>query len=222
MSWKRGLTTVVGGAAAVFAGNKAGDIVFGDEKPSRIAQLPLQGRSDRYERDQPVYDFHWEKPSQEIALNKDQWRQFPLESRLTIGPDAQVLRFQLPSAHSRMGIKTCGFVLLRFKNSEGKYIVRPYTPVNMDWETGKVDIMVKKYPNSKMGSHCHNLKIGEHIEIKGPFEKYELKPNSHATIGCIAGGSGITPMYQVCVCSVIGSHNSFLNKQNITGNDVLL
>eukprot|EP01060_Flectonema_neradi_P000243 TRINITY_DN10175_c0_g3_i1.p1 TRINITY_DN10175_c0_g3~~TRINITY_DN10175_c0_g3_i1.p1 ORF type:complete len:343 (+),score=43.12 TRINITY_DN10175_c0_g3_i1:75-1031(+) len=196
MSWKSYLGTVVGTSIAVFAGNKAGDMVFGDEGTKQRYNRPLEGRADRFERDHPIYDFHWEKPRQEVALSKDEWRGFPLQTRLTIGPDAQVLRFQLPNSHMRMGMRTCGFVLLRYKDSDGKFVVRPYTPVSMDWETGKIDIMVKKYPGSKMGTHCHDLKIGQHIEIKGPFDKYILHPDMHATIGCIAGGSGVTPMYQ--------------------------
>ena len=32
---------------------------------------------------------------------------------------------------------------------------------------------------------------------QGPFKKFEYKPNEKKEIGMIAGGSGITPMYQV-------------------------
>jgi cytochrome-b5 reductase len=35
------------------------------------------------------------------------------------------------------------------------------------------------------------------VEVKGPFQKFAYKANEWESIGMIAGGTGITPMYQV-------------------------
>eukprot|EP01059_Diplonema_ambulator_P011383 TRINITY_DN21333_c0_g1_i1.p1 TRINITY_DN21333_c0_g1~~TRINITY_DN21333_c0_g1_i1.p1 ORF type:complete len:217 (+),score=59.81 TRINITY_DN21333_c0_g1_i1:350-1000(+) len=96
-----------------------------------------------------------------------------------------------------MGMEVAGYILLRFRDTDGKYVVRPYTPITMDWEFGHFDLCVKKYPDGKMGQHLANMAVGERIEVQGPFPKLEIQPNDYAKIGLIAGGSGITPCWQV-------------------------
>ncbi|KIO33806.1 hypothetical protein M407DRAFT_65103 [Tulasnella calospora MUT 4182] len=41
------------------------------------------------------------------------------------------------------------------------------------------------------------MKPGQSIGIKGPFPKTPYKENQYEHVGMIAGGSGLTPMYQV-------------------------
>jgi cytochrome-b5 reductase len=45
--------------------------------------------------------------------------------------------------------------------------------------------------------HIFDMKVGEHLEMKGPFQKIEYTANMKSAIGMVAGGTGITPMYQV-------------------------
>lgn len=61
-----------------------------------------------------------------------------------------------------------------------------------------MDILVKKYKNGPMSTHIHNLKPGDKLEFKGPLPKYPWSPNKHEHIALLAGGTGITPMYQLC------------------------
>jgi len=49
----------------------------------------------------------------------------------------------------------------------------------------------------RLHRHIGQLKVGDTLEFKGPFQKFEYKPNMKKYIGMIAGGSGITPMLQV-------------------------
>ena len=48
-----------------------------------------------------------------------------------------------------------------------------------------------------MSSHIHSLKPGQTLAFKGPIPKYSWQPNKHDHITLIAGGTGITPMYQL-------------------------
>jgi len=48
-----------------------------------------------------------------------------------------------------------------------------------------------------MTDHIFNLKTGEELQFKGPIPKFDYKPNQFESIALIAGGSGITPMWQV-------------------------
>ena len=48
-----------------------------------------------------------------------------------------------------------------------------------------------------MSEHIHSMKPGEQLEMKGPIPKYPWQANKHDHIACIAGGTGITPMWQL-------------------------
>ena len=48
-----------------------------------------------------------------------------------------------------------------------------------------------------MSEHIHALKEGDTLSFKGPIPKYPWSPNKHNHITLIAGGTGITPMYQL-------------------------
>ena len=41
------------------------------------------------------------------------------------------------------------------------------------------------------------VKAGDSIELKGPFQKFAYEANQWKSVGLIAGGTGITPMYQL-------------------------
>lgn len=48
-----------------------------------------------------------------------------------------------------------------------------------------------------MSEHLHNMNPEQRLEFKGPIPKYPWSPNKHDHIALIAGGTGITPMYQL-------------------------
>ena len=62
---------------------------------------------------------------------------------------------------------------------------------------GHLDLVVKRYPGGKMSEHLDSLAVGESLNFKGPIPKYPWEANKHSHIGLIAGGTGITPMYQL-------------------------
>lgn len=48
-----------------------------------------------------------------------------------------------------------------------------------------------------MSEHMHSMKPGDTLDVKGPIPKYPMAINKHDHITMIAGGTGITPMWQV-------------------------
>lgn len=48
-----------------------------------------------------------------------------------------------------------------------------------------------------MSEHMHNMEPGQRLDMKGPIPKYPWEANKHNHIALIAGGTGITPMYQL-------------------------
>ena len=62
---------------------------------------------------------------------------------------------------------------------------------------GYLDLIVKKYPNGPMSTHLHDMEPNQRLSFKGPIPKYAWEENKHSHITLIAGGTGITPMYQL-------------------------
>ena len=87
---------------------------------------------------------------------------------------------------------------------DGATVARPYTPISTRDQTAYAEFVVKKYPprtDGKPGglaAHLCSLKPEvDSIKMKGPWKKIAYEPNKWEHIGMIAGGSGITPMFQV-------------------------
>jgi len=58
--------------------------------------------------------------------------------------------------------------------------------------------MVKQYPNGKASTYLHSLKPGDSLYFLTPVSLgYRWTPNQHPSITLIAGGAGITPIYQL-------------------------
>jgi len=102
-------------------------------------------------------------------------------------------------------------------------VCRKYTPISTIFEKGKFELLIKvyykdvhpKFPlGGKMSQYLNDLAIGESIKVRGPFGKLnyrgdgafkiltKFKPptyteKAYKKVGMIAGGTGITPFYQV-------------------------
>ena len=48
-----------------------------------------------------------------------------------------------------------------------------------------------------MSTQLHNMNPGQRLDFKGPIPKYAWEANKHNHIALIAGGTGITPMWQL-------------------------
>lgn len=60
-----------------------------------------------------------------------------------------------------------------------------------------MQLLIKRYPNGPMSTHIHSLKPGDSLDLKAPLPKYPWEANKHEHIALLAGGTGITPMYQL-------------------------
>lgn len=90
---------------------------------------------------------------------------------------------------------------------------------------GYMDLIVKKYEGGAMSTHMFDMVPGQRLDFKGPLPKYPWKANKHDHIALISGGTGITPMYQLC--RAIFSNPEDKTKvtlvfANVTEEDILL
>ncbi|KAK1238277.1 hypothetical protein MKX07_006423 [Trichoderma sp. CBMAI-0711] len=136
------------------------------------------------------------------------------------------VRFDLPEKDQVSGLHVASAILTKFKAPDAeKATLRPYTPISDEDDRGFIDLLVKKYPNGPMSTHIHSLKVGDSLAIKGPLPKYPWTENKHEHIALIAGGTGITPMYQL-VRAIFKNPNDktkvTLVFGNVTKEDILL
>lgn len=65
-------------------------------------------------------------------------------------------------------------------------------------DPGFIELLVKRYPGGKQSTHLHAMQPGDSIVmIRGVPPGYRWTANQHAHVALVAGGAGITPVYQL-------------------------
>eukprot|EP01065_Artemidia_motanka_P022325 TRINITY_DN2652_c1_g1_i1.p1 TRINITY_DN2652_c1_g1~~TRINITY_DN2652_c1_g1_i1.p1 ORF type:complete len:351 (+),score=102.00 TRINITY_DN2652_c1_g1_i1:106-1158(+) len=158
--------------------------------------VPNEEVLPRYEKTKPITHFEVGVEIKD-SFSPDEYRRFPMQWSRDLNHDTKYCRFVLPTLRHSTGMDLASCIVVRCKDSDGKVVERPYTPISQSYQYGFFDLVVKKYPTGKMGNHIHSLAPGDSLDVKGPFQKLKIGFNEFDTIGMVAGGSGITPMYQV-------------------------
>ncbi|KAJ5729129.1 oxidoreductase NAD-binding domain-containing protein [Penicillium malachiteum] len=121
-----------------------------------------------------------------------------LESSHQVNDNTKRLLFQLPDPNFNAGLGLTSFILIFHKPASGWLpVIRPYTPINNFNELGYIELLVKKYPNGPASSHLHSLKPGDTLSVRAPMTSFKWKPNEFESVNLIAGGAGITPIFQL-------------------------
>lgn len=162
-----------------------------------------------------------EKP----AFSQEQFQPYKLVQIDEETHDTKRFRFALASNKTRLDLPVASCITLRYVDAQGKEVMRPYTPINLVEDEGHFDLVVKCYPKSQMGSHLFSLKVGDSIDVKGPWHTFDVKPGQYTKIGMIAGGTGLTPMFQILHNVLHAPGNTTmvtLLYSNKTADDILL
>ncbi|KAI9730675.1 MAG: NADH-cytochrome b5 reductase [Cirrosporium novae-zelandiae] len=137
-------------------------------------------------------------PSACLTGGDQGWVGLKLASVENINHNTKKFRFEFPDKDNVSGMHITSALLTKFKGPEmQKPVIRPYTPVSDEDQCGYLDLIVKVYPNGPMSEHMHSMIPGQQLDFKGPLTKYPWVANKHSHITLIAGGTGITPMYQL-------------------------
>ncbi|KAL9109594.1 MAG: hypothetical protein Q9227_005774 [Pyrenula ochraceoflavens] len=111
-------------------------------------------------------------PSRPKTFNGGWFKTLTLHSVEEVNHNVKKFKFELPDKNAVSGLEPC------------------YTP-------GYVEFLIKRYPNGKSSEYLHSLKPGATISARGPLPTYPWKPNQHSHVVLLAGGAGITPIYQL-------------------------
>ncbi|KAL4882952.1 hypothetical protein BJY04DRAFT_206617 [Aspergillus karnatakaensis] len=129
-------------------------------------------------------------------LNPRQWRPFTLTAKTLVAPNVYRLVFALPQSTDILGLPTGQHVALR-ATINSVTVQRSYTPISNNTDTGRLELLIKVYPQGALTQYLSSMSIGETIDIRGPKGAMKYSPAYAKNIGMIAGGTGITPMYQL-------------------------
>jgi cytochrome-b5 reductase len=190
------------------------------------------------------------KKTKVFLKGDDQWVKVYLEDVRPISHDSKIFVFGFPDKNMELGLHLGAHVLFRAtiptaENPKGETIVRKYTPTSKYNVKGKIELPIKVYyknvhpgfpEGGKMTQYLDSLKIGSELEISGPkgrlrylgrgkFKIENEDPFTVKNLGVIAGGTGITPGFQL-IQYIIEEEKGIVNLSllyaNKTEEDILL
>ncbi|KAI1369604.1 hypothetical protein F5Y08DRAFT_350281 [Xylaria arbuscula] len=130
-------------------------------------------------------------------LHTTTFQNLPLVKKDLVAPNTYRLLFDLPSPLSVLGLPI-GQHLAITANVGGQKVTRSYTPISNNTDRGRLDLLIKCYPDGKLsGGYLANLSVGDEVQFRGPKGAMRYKRGYCKRIGMLAGGTGITPMYQL-------------------------
>ncbi|XP_073150129.1 NADH--cytochrome b5 reductase 1 [Henckelia pumila] len=160
-----------------------------------------------------------------VCLDPDNFKEFKLVKKTQISHNVARFKFALPSPSSVLGLPIGKHISCRGKDSQGEEVIKPYTPTTLDSDVGYFELVIKMYPQGRMSHHFREMHEGDYLSVKGPKGRFNYKPGQVRAFGMLAGGSGITPMFQVtrAILENPGDKTKVhLIYANVTVDDILL
>jgi len=147
----------------------------------------------------------------------DEFIKVPLLENIPVSKTSFVLRFGVPDTTKSVGLSTCSCILAGAE-IDGEMVVRPYTPISTNADTGSFDLLIKKYPDGEMSSYLAGLSPSDEkvVAFKHiPFNvKIQYPFGSPKFIAMLAGGTGITPMIQA-LHAILGDKEGATEKTHL-------
>lgn len=135
--------------------------------------------------------------TQKGILDPKEYKTLPLIVKDEVAPAVYRLVFKLPSQNDVVGIPIGQHVAIKGQ-VEGKAVSRSYTPTSNNLDRGKLELLIKCYPDGALtGKYLAHLQVGDKVSFRGPKGAMKYHNGLCKRIGMIAGGTGITPMYQL-------------------------
>ncbi|KAH7313835.1 hypothetical protein B0I35DRAFT_376305 [Stachybotrys elegans] len=121
----------------------------------------------------------------------------PLVSKVLVSPNVYRLTFALPTEQTIIGLPIGQHVSIKAEVN-GETVSRSYTPVSNNADKGVLELVIKVYPDGKLtNGYLANLEVGDEVMFRGPKGAMRYSSTLCNKIGMLAGGTGITPMFQL-------------------------
>ncbi|KAK6064244.1 oxidoreductase NAD-binding domain-containing protein [Seiridium cupressi] len=130
-------------------------------------------------------------------LHPTTYQTLPLISKTLLAPNTYRFVFELPTSQAVLGLPIGQHVSIA-ATIDGKTVSRSYTPVSNNADKGVLELVIKCYPDGLLtGKYLANIEVGDEVQFRGPKGAMRYRPGLCKKIGMLAGGTGITPMYQL-------------------------
>ncbi len=149
-----------------------------------------------------------------IFLESRSWSKAILHTKQCASWDTRLFTFKLQHDDQLLGLPIGQHLMLRLRDPVTREaVIRSYTPISHPDRRGYLDVLVKVYfdtkerKGGKMSQAMDSLPVGHFVDFKGPIGKFIYLGSGRCAVNgrernikrfvMIAGGSGITPIYQV-------------------------
>ncbi|ONM36998.1 Cytochrome b5 reductase [Zea mays] len=159
------------------------------------------------------------------CLDPENFRKFKLVEKKQISHNVARFKFALPTPTSVLGLPIGQHISCRGQDATGEEVIKPYTPTTLDSDLGYFELVIKMYPQGRMSHHFREMKVGDYLSVKGPKGRFKYHVGQVRAFGMLAGGSGITPMFQVARAILENPNDNtkvHLIYANVTYEDILL
>ncbi|CAM8883836.1 unnamed protein product [Rhodiola kirilowii] len=159
------------------------------------------------------------------VLDAENFKPFKLVERRQLSHNVAKFKFELPTPSSVLGLPIGQHISCKGKDAQGEDIIKPYTPTTLDTDVGYFELVIKMYPQGRMSHHFREMRVGDYLDVKGPKGRFKYQPGQVRAFGMTAGGSGITPMFQVARAILENPKDKtmvHLIYANVTYDDILL
>ncbi|OGE48660.1 hypothetical protein PENARI_c027G09376 [Penicillium arizonense] len=130
-------------------------------------------------------------------LEPKNYKKLPLVKKDQLSSNVFRFVFQLPSSRDVIGLPIGQHVAIKAMVN-GAAVSRSYTPTSNNLDLGRLELVIKCYPDGLLtGQYLAALEVGDKVEFRGPKGGMKYHNGLCKKIGMIAGGTGITPMYQL-------------------------
>ncbi|KAK4762196.1 hypothetical protein SAY87_030080 [Trapa incisa] len=159
------------------------------------------------------------------CLDPEIFKEFKLVKRTQLSHNVAKFTFELPTPTSVLGLPIGQHISCRGKDGQGEEVIKPYTPTTLDTDVGIFELVIKMYPQGRMSHHFREMRVGDYLAVKGPKGRFKYQTGQVRVFGMLAGGSGITPMFQVARAILESANDKtklHLIYANVTYEDILL
>ncbi|KAK9852287.1 hypothetical protein MYU51_008723 [Penicillium brevicompactum] len=130
-------------------------------------------------------------------LEPQQYQRLPLVEKTELATNVFKFVFALPTTQAVLGLPIGQHVAIRAE-IDGTSVSRSYTPTSNNVDRGRIELVIKCYPDGLLsGKYLAHLTVGDEVEFRGPKGSMRYSKGLCRKIGMVAGGTGITPMYQL-------------------------
>jgi cytochrome-b5 reductase len=122
------------------------------------------------------------------------WRRYELDKIEVLSPTTKRFRFLFEDSDIESGMRAVSCILGRVAPQKDAYVQTPLYPISRPEDKGFFEVVVKK-TDDPVSVHLHGLRVGDAMEFKGALPVLPYRVGQYTTLGLIAGGTGVLPLY---------------------------